>query len=55
MIQDIEKSLVKIEEHIENINALLPGLPEDVAEDLLDYILAAENNMEVAFSHFEAR
>jgi hypothetical protein len=48
MISEIEESLRNIERHTENINELLPGLPDEWAEDFLAQVQTAEDSMESA-------
>lgn len=44
----INDSLAKVEEHMENITWLLPGLPDDKAEDFLKQVQNAEESLEAA-------
>lgn len=46
MISDIHEALGNIDQHIDNINELLPGLSEEEVEDLLMQIRAAESHLE---------
>ena len=48
MIAEIEQSLKEIETHMENINILLPGLPDDKCEDFLMMVQTAESSLEQA-------
>lgn len=51
MITQIEDSLKEIEEHMENINNMLPGLPDDYAEDFLMQVQTASASLEEAHSY----
>jgi len=44
----INDSLRSVEEHMDNINELLPGLPEDLAEEFLEMVQNAEVSLEEA-------
>lgn len=54
MIADIEESLKAIEEHLENINDIMPGVPDENAEDILEQIQEAEYHMKGARKSFES-
>lgn len=51
MIENIEDTIKEIEQHIDNINELLPGLPDDVAEDFLMQVQTAAESLEEAHSY----
>lgn len=51
MIEDIQDTIKEIEQHMDNINELLPGLPDDVAEDFLMQVQTAAENLEEAHSY----
>lgn len=44
----INDSLRNVEEHMDNINELLPGLPEDLAEEFLEMVQNAEVSLQEA-------
>ena len=51
MLEDIQNELRDIEKHMENINELLPGLPEEDAEDFLMQVQTASVSLEEAHSY----
>lgn len=51
MIKDIQEELLKIERHLGNIDELLPGLPDDMAEDFLMQVQTASVSLEEAHSY----
>lgn len=51
MLQDIEAALRVIDQHMDNINNLLPGLPDDKAEDFLVQVQTASSSLEEAHAY----
>ena len=51
MLENIENTIKEIEEHMDNINQLLPGLPDDVAEDFLMQVQTAAESLEEAHNY----
>ena len=47
----INDALRNVEAHMDNINTLLPGLPEDSAEDFLKQVQNAEESLETAHEY----
>jgi hypothetical protein len=54
MLETIKDSLKDIEQHMDNINELLPGLPDDVAQDFLVQVQTASTSLEEAHSYLIA-
>ena len=55
MIADIQDSLKEIEQHIDNINNLLPGLQDDYAEDFLMMVQTASASLEEAHGYLQEK
>jgi hypothetical protein len=51
MIESIKDSLTDIEQHLDNINELLPGLPDHMSEDFLLQIQTASGSLREAHSY----
>jgi hypothetical protein len=51
MIKLIKDSLKDIEQHLDNINELLPGIPDDISEDFLMQVQTASVSLEEAHSY----
>jgi len=47
----VSDALKDIEQHMDNINELLPGLPDDIAKDFLMQVQTAASSLEEAHSY----
>lgn len=50
-MESINDAVANIEHHMDNINDLLPGIPEEYAEDFLTQIQCAEVSLEAAHQY----
>ena len=54
MKDQIHEALKEIDAHMENIDELLPGLPDEIAEDFLMQVQTAASSLEEAHDYLEA-
>lgn len=47
----VNDALRNVETHMDNINNLLPGLPDEKAEDFLKQVQNAEDSLETAHNY----